>query len=126
MKGWIPRPWFVGEIGDVYPLLGDFLPILSGTVGLMKSLCISRASVSAVTEAASAFDVAWSVRSDVGERPLRGSCSGLLLGSSFSADEISDRPVALLHGSTGGAFEPNRPIRSVRLAFFFSGPDTDT
>lgn len=135
-NGWMPSPLFVGEVGDVNPLPGDpFLPTLSGTIGLMGSLRISKSSVSVVTNrvtaactslsdtGASESDCTGSVRDTAGETSFRGSWSGLAVGSSFNAGTISERPDIRLQGSTGAGLDANRPMRSVNVAFFFSGPD---
>jgi hypothetical protein len=45
----IPRPWFADEVGEVKPLRPEVFSILSGTIGLMKSLCVAKSCVSVVT-----------------------------------------------------------------------------
>lgn len=88
----IPRPGFVGEVGEVSPLrVGEFLPTLSGTMGLMRSLCISMSRVSAsagAVSASSADDASRPTYSAVGDNCFRGNCKGLLEWSSFSGGAI--------------------------------------
>jgi hypothetical protein len=130
----IPRPALMGDAGEVALLLGVLT--LSGTIGLMKSLCRAKSRVSVAAgavsvsfgarsiAAASAFDLSWSVRSVDGGVAFRGICSGLLAGWYFSGGAISDLPMVLLQGSTAGWEDlvPNRPTRSPRLILLFSGP----
>jgi hypothetical protein len=140
----IPSPvGCVGDIGEVKPLGGVFLPTLRGTVGLIRSSCMSMsrglsatAPVSAtrtpsLMEAASVFGAFWFDLSEVGDSVFRGTCSGLVAGWYFNGGAICERPVARLQGScfavsTGGGRAPNRPTRSEKLTFLFSGPDTET
>jgi hypothetical protein len=140
----IPSPvGWVGDVGEANPRGGVFLPILRGTVGLMRSSCAPMSCgwsatkpVSAPTgprlrEAASALGAFWFDRSEVGDSDFRGIWRGFVAGWYFSGGAICERPVARLQGScfvvsTGGGRAPIRPTRSEKLTFFFSGPDTET
>lgn len=140
----IPSPLgYVGDTGEVNPRGGVFLPTLRGTVGLMRSSCVSRSCGMPATEPVSApptprlrgtvsdFGAFASDVSGVGDSVFRAICSGLDPGWSFSGGAICERPVARLQGSclvvsTGGERELIRPTRSEKLTFFLLGPETDT
>lgn len=134
----IPRPGFTGEVGEVKPLRGgEFLPTLSGTVGLRLSLCMSMSRVSSATgvvSAARAFDAPRSFFIIAGDIGFRGTGNGLFVRSSFRGGAISDRPIARLQGSRGlavstgpgGGLVPIRVMRSEKLTFLLSGPLTET
>lgn len=118
----------VDEVGEAIPFRGgEFLPTLSGTIGLMRSSCVSLSRTALETVAVSATTVGDTARSDsliIVDTGLRGTCSGFEEGSSLSGEAICDRPEVRLNGSTepGNGRPLRRLTRSARLIFLLSGP----
>lgn len=136
-------------MGEAILLGGEFLPTLSGTMGLMGSSCVSNSSRSSATGAVSAgagtrlivaapeFSTAFADPAAALESGFRWKLSGCFEGWSLSGCTISARPLAPFHGSrgfaitvsTGAGFVPKRLARSAKGAFFFAGscgPLTET